>query len=96
MQRALTKNVLKSIATSRFGQWVDVCNGRYLFGNQIVLFLSTNYKFGKTEKFQATWEQNVLKCCSLDMDPIIFNSAEEQSCLSNYTKSKIYFLITYF
>lgn len=35
-----------------------------------------------------TWEQNVEKCCSLGMNPIIFTSEEKQRCLSNYTKSK--------
>lgn len=36
-----------------------------------------------------------MKCCSLDMTPIIFTSAEEQRCVSNYTKSIIYIQLRY-
>jgi hypothetical protein len=33
----------------------------------------------------VNWTQNAEKCCSLGMEPLIFRSAEEQLCLSNYT-----------
>jgi len=62
------------------------------------LYLSLNISWNMVQLIhnQATWELNVLKCCSLDMDPIIFTSAEEQSCLSNYTKSNVIYWIFLF
>jgi len=38
---------------------------------------------------QVNWTENVAKCCSLGMTPIILNTVEEQICISNFSRSKI-------
>ncbi|XP_059474381.1 uncharacterized protein LOC132196029 [Neocloeon triangulifer] len=50
----------------------------------IASICGNKYLFGNSI---GTWRENYDKCCSLGMTPIIIETAQEQSCLSNFTNS---------
>jgi hypothetical protein len=71
----------------KHGIWIKSCGKQYLFGNKIVTNCLRSCKSIPTIVFKVNWTRNVEKCCSLGMDPIIFNSAEEQLCLGSIIQS---------
>jgi len=87
---ACGNNDLNFSAPHEYGLWADVCGGKFLFGNKIVKETPINEcnTLNTLLKLQVTWQQNVEKCCSLGMTPIIFTTEEKQRCLSDYSKSK--------
>jgi len=68
--------------------------GRHLWRNVFVrqqnCEVTKNYRIKNNPAFyfKVNWTENLAKCCSLGMDPIMFTSWEEQQCVTNFTSRK--------
>jgi len=45
---------------------------------------------------KVNWTENMAMCCSLGLNPIIFNSWEDQQCVSNFTSSRFKTIFSFY
>jgi len=74
----------KSLRVMEFG-WRNAVENTCL---EMLWYNNKNYPTPENYNYlmkQTTWEQNWETCCSLGMDPIYFESLEDQQCVINFT-----------